>query len=123
MENIGDSIYNMSKSVIYKHDKNITYHPKASEDIVELANLTRSFLTAIRSKTVVYVNNEDLNQALELENVINEFRRNVHKAARSRMQNGEDVRGELLFLDIIKYMEHIGDNCLNIMQALNQLEP
>jgi phosphate:Na+ symporter len=123
MENIGDSIYNMSKSVIYKHDKNITYHSKATADIAELADLTRSFLTVIRAKTVIYVNNEELNQALELENIINEFRRNVHKAARSRMQNGEDVRGELLFLDIIKYMEHIGDNCLNIMQALNQLEP
>jgi phosphate:Na+ symporter len=69
----------------------------------------------------VNVTEEELKQAFELESIINEFRRSVHKAARSRMQQGEDVRGELLFLDLIKYMEHIGDSCLNIMQALNQI--
>ncbi len=121
MENVADSIYNMAKSVQYKYDKKIVFHPKATEHITELTTLTKSFLRTIRSKMVVYINEEELKQSYELEAVINEFRRSVHKAARSRMQQGEDVRAELLFLDFIKYMEHIGDSCLNIMQALHQI--
>jgi phosphate:Na+ symporter len=121
LENIGDSVYNMSKSVVYKFDKKVDFHPGAVEHVKELSNLTRSFLNTIRAKIVVNVTEEELKQAFELESIINEFRRSVHKAARSRMQQGEDVRGELLFLDLIKYMEHIGDSCLNIMQALNQI--
>jgi phosphate:Na+ symporter len=121
MENIGDSVFNISLSEQYMCDKKITLHSKATEDISKLSELTKSFLTLIRSKMVIFINEEELKKAYELEVNINEFRRSVHKAARARMQQGEDVRGELLFLDLVKYMEHIGDSCLNIMQALNQI--
>lgn len=121
LENTADSIYNMSKAVQHKYDKKISISKAGLADIAELTKLTKSFLDKIRSKIGTYINADELNQANELEAIINEFRRRVHKAARLRMQQGEDVRGELLFLDFVKYMEQIGDSCLNIMQAQNQL--
>lgn len=122
LENIADSIYNMSKAVQHKYDKKITLNAAAMDDINKLTDLTRSFLTKIHSKINSYINVEELKLAYELEMEINEFRRTVNKAARLRMQKGEDVRSELLFLDLVKYLEHIGDSCLNIMQAQNQLK-
>jgi phosphate:Na+ symporter len=121
LENIADSNYNISKAIQHKYDKQIVLSIKAIEDIRKLTQLTNTFLDSIRTNIVRYISNEDLQKAHELETVINELRRSIHKEARSRMQQGSDVRSELLFLDLVKYLEHIGDNCLNIMQALNQL--
>lgn len=121
LENIADSNYNISKAIQHKYDKQIQLNNQAMQDINNLTRLTDSFLDSIRTHIVSYVNAEELQKANDLEEIINEQRRTIHKAARSRMQQGSDVRSELLFLDLVKYLEHIGDNCLNIMQALNQL--
>ncbi len=122
LENIGDCNYNISKAIRHKHDKKILLSHQASEDINKLSGLTKSFLDKTRASINGGISSEELQQAFELESVINELRRTIHKASRSRMQQGEDVRGEMLFLDLVKYLEHIGDNCLNIMQALNQIK-
>lgn len=122
LENIADSIYNLSKAIQHKYDNKITINDAAMADVEKLTSLTRSFLTKISAKIGSYINTEELKASYELEADINEFRRSVNKAARLRMQKGEEVRGELLFLDLVKYMEHIGDSCLNIMQAQNLLK-
>lgn len=121
LENIGDSIYNMSKAIQHKYEKKIQIVEPAVADLEQLVKLTRSFLRNTGSKIVRYINADELQQAHAQEEFINENRRTMHKAARVRMQKGSDVRSELLFLDLVKYLEHIGDNCLNIMQALNQI--
>ena len=121
LENIADSNYNISKAIQHKYDKQIQLSNQAISDIDKLTQLTTAFLDNIRTHINCYINAEELQKAHELEAVINELRRSIHKEARSRMQQGSDVRSELLFLDLVKYLEHIGDNCLNIMQALNQL--
>lgn len=121
LENIADNNYNMSKAIHHKFEKKIQMNDKAIEDITKLVSLTRTFLRDICMNMVKYISAIELDRAKEQESEINELRRSVHKAARSRMQQGSDVRSELLFLDLVKYLEHIGDNCLNIMQALNQI--
>ncbi len=105
----------------YKYDKKIKLQEKADSDIQHLAMLTKSFLGNLKTNILSHINQGNLRQAYELENVINSKRRSIHNETRDRMQKGSDVRSELLFLDIVKYLEHIGDNSLNIMQALNQL--
>jgi phosphate:Na+ symporter len=121
LENIADSIYNISKAIQHKYDKKILITAPAIKDIHKLTTMTNAFLEKVRTNNIAYITDEELKKAFELEKEINELRRSMHKASRSRMQQGEDVRSELLFLDLVKYLEHIGDNCLNVMQALNQL--
>lgn len=121
LENIADSIYNISKAIQHKYDKKILITALAIKDIHKLTTMTNAFLEKVRTNNIAYITDEELKKAFELEKEINELRRSMHKASRSRMQQGEDVRSELLFLDLVKYLEHIGDNCLNVMQALNQL--
>ncbi len=121
LENIGDCNYNISKAIQHKYDKQILMNSQAIEDISKLTNLTKTFLEHMRANTVSNITTDNLQSGVLQEDVINELRRSIHKEARSRMQKGSDVRGELLFLDLVKYLEHIGDNCLNIMQAQNQL--
>lgn len=121
LENIADSNYNISKAIQHKYDKRIQLNDRAMLDISKLTTLTKTFLQHMRANIVSNIDAEELQKGIEQEEVINELRRSIHKEARSRMQKGSDVRSELLFLDLVKYLEHIGDNCLNVMQAQNQL--
>ena len=48
--------------------------------------------------------------------------RNILKqSASKRLQSGSNVRAELLYIDIVRHVEQIGDHCLNIVQSLAKL--
>jgi phosphate:Na+ symporter len=121
LENIGDSNSNLCLTLQHKYEKKILLHPQAEADILSLSKLIETFIDKLKNNIVNHIGDDILNDAYNLEEIINEMRRSVRKAARVRMQEGSDVRSELLFLDLVKYLEHIGDNSLNIMQALNQM--
>jgi phosphate:Na+ symporter len=59
--------------------------------------------------------------AVDLENKINKMRNILKQSASSRLQSGGDVKAELLYIDIVRHVEQIGDHCLNITESLNRL--
>ena len=61
---------------------------------------------------------EKLELARELEDGIDAFRKDLKKVARKRLEGGADVKAELLYIDIVRTIEHIGDNCFNISEIL-----
>jgi phosphate:Na+ symporter len=54
--------------------------------------------------------------------IINNARDVYKKSSRKRLKASGHVKGELLFIDFIKHLEHIGDHSLNISQALHNLQ-
>ena len=56
-----------------------------------------------------------------MENEINQMRDSLSKSARKRIQKGSNVKSELLYMDLVKNLENIGDNSLNIAQALRMM--
>ncbi|NLA93059.1 MAG: hypothetical protein GX842_06480, partial [Spirochaetales bacterium] len=39
----------------------------------------------------------------------------------ARLQEGSDVKAELLFIDVVRHVEQIGDHCLNIVESVARL--
>ena len=58
---------------------------------------------------------------MDLETEIDNQRIILRKKAQYRLQEGENVKGELLYIDIVRHMEHIGDYAMNIAEALRHL--
>ena len=54
----------------------------------------------------------------QLEDGIDAFRKDLKKVARKRLESGADVKAELLYIDVIRRIENIGDNCFNISESL-----
>jgi phosphate uptake regulator len=86
-----------------------------------LISKVRSFIAVYREHMPEAITRAQLDSAIDLERDIDESRRRLFRSSRKRMQEGSDVRGELVDLDIIRYLEHIGDSALNIMQALHMI--
>jgi phosphate:Na+ symporter len=59
--------------------------------------------------------------ASELENRIDQSRNRLRKMGRKRIEAGQDVKTELLFIDLVRRIENLGDYCYGITQSLAQM--
>lgn len=121
LESIGDSCYNLMVLADRSRRKKRTLTSQGREDLSEYITLVDEFLGFITDHLNEHLSKEEFEKAYELEKQIDSFRNTLKKKARKRIQKGEDVKTELLYIDVVRHIERMGDYCLNIAQALRQI--
>jgi phosphate:Na+ symporter len=121
IESISDSCYKLIILVQRRYKKKLTLHKKADNEIKDYSDIIIDFVKFFKANINKHLDGEGLATAYNFEHKINDNRNKLKKASQKRLQNGADVNSELLYLDILKNFEHIGDNSLNIAQALRQI--
>ena len=121
IENISDSCYKLIWLAQKKYNSKIELHDNASSEIADYAKVIFNFITFFKDNINQHLQNNDIQKAYDFENKINEYRDRLKKSSQQRLQNGADVNSEILYLDLLKNFEHIGDNSLNIAQALRNV--
>lgn len=121
LENIGDSCFKLMILTERKYDKKIKLHDKAMEEYNDITALIAESMALYKQNMNEHLEAKVLEVAYKLEVKMNNLRDNLKKAAQHRLQAGSDVQSELLYLDLLKHFEHIGDNNLNIAQALRNV--
>ncbi len=121
LESIGDSCYNMVLLTERRYDKKIEVNKKAIEELTPYIAVVRQYIDHINTNINRHISDEDLQKAIELEGEVDGYRNTLKKSSRKRIKGGENVKAELLYIDIVRHMEKIGDHLLNIAQALRQL--
>ena len=94
-----------------------------NKEILDLYKLVEEFNhwnNSFISMNIKAMNEQDLAKSIKYENEIDEIRNQLLDSSQSRLSKGSDAKSELLFMDIVKHLEHIGDYSLNISQALEQ---
>ncbi len=120
MESIGDSCFTLGLLCQRRNHKNITLPRQALDDLAPYADLVQEFMTFTKGHLNEPLSDTLLSEAYNLENEIDRFRKKLKRTAQDRLQEGAEVKGELLYIDMLQYIEHIGDYCLNISEALRQ---
>lgn len=121
LENIGDSCFKLMILTEKKYNKNIQLHKKAMEEFNDFTSLLVESMALYKQRMNEHLEKQVLDLAYKLEVKMNNLRDNLKKAAQHRLQEGSEVKSELLYLDLLKHFEHIGDNNLNIAQALRNV--
>ncbi len=121
LESIGDSCYNLILLSQRRYDKKIKFDKDAISEIKPYTVLVEQFLRYNRERFNRHLSSSEYKKALELEKAIDDCRDTYKKASRKRLKGGSSVKSELLYLDFLKHLEHIGDHSLNISQALRQI--
>ena len=121
LENIGDSCYKLMLLTERKYDGKIQLHTKALEEFNDFTSLLAESMELYKLRMNEHLEKQVLDMVFKLEKKMNNLRDNLKKATQYRLQNGSNVKAELLYLDLLKHFEHIGDNNLNIAQALRQV--
>lgn len=122
LENMTDDCYTMGLLLQRSIEKEMIF---AEEDMVRLhpyIDLAHRFLDFIRVNINQHMNEEQLSVAQVLEDQIDLMRKNLKKLARKRLESGANVKAELLYIDLVRNVEKIGDRAFSISEALAQTQ-
>ena len=122
LENIGDSCFKLMLLTERKYNSKIKLHTKAREEFEDFASMLSESMALYKNRMNVHLEKQVLEMVYRLEEKMNNLRDNLKEATQQRLQEGSDVKAELLYLDLLKHFEHIGDYSLNIAQALRQIQ-
>ena len=96
------------------------FEQKDMDRLHPYVDLVEQLLNFVNANINRPLSKEGFKEAQELEDRIDMFRKNLKKVARKRLEEGADVKTELLYIDMVRDMEKIGDRAYSISEALSQ---
>ena len=123
LESVGDSTLNLFLQ-LDRLENNMKFNDQMNNEIIELYSIVEEFNNwnnSFISMNIKAMSEEELKKSIKYENKIDQMRNDLIDSSRNRLSKGSDAKSELLFMDIVKHLEHVGDYSLNISQALEQL--
>lgn len=119
-EDICDCCYRLALSARRDYRKRYDLSPTARDEIMSMAKAVIQFMEFYQEALKRRITAADMEIAFQLENMIDQSRKQLRKGAIQRMQDTTQVKGEVLYIDVINNMEKIGNHSLNILQTLRQ---
>lgn len=118
IESIGDSCYNLSRTIDHKRRDNKEFTKEQYEHIHHMFELSNNALTQMIMLVEDMSQMVDVNKSFNIENEINNFRKQL------KSQNIADINNKLYdyqtgvyYMDIIGECEKLGDYVVNVVEA------
>lgn len=118
LENMSDNCFSSAKLIEKSIEKKMKIKQEDMDRMIPYMELARQFLQFIYININKQLDENKLAMAAELEQQIDDYRKDLKKVARKRLELGADVKAELLYIDIVRQIEKIGDNCFSIAGCL-----
>ena len=119
LESMTDDCYSVALLLNRSIEKNMVFPQEDLERLDPYVSLIEQFVEFIRAHINQHLNSAQLEEAKNLEDQIDFLRKNLKKVARKRLESGADVKSELLYIDLARHLEKIGDRAFSISEALN----
>ena len=122
LESMADGCLSIAVQIRKTVEKNMPFRPKDLERLIPYFELSRQLLQFIYKNVskIQKLSKEQFDYASELENEIDAERKELKKVARKRLESGADVKAELLYLDIVRQIEKLGDRCFDMADELGK---
>jgi len=119
LENLSDEncslMYTVKK---YVSGQNYDSNSMRSKEIEDYLERVRTFYEHICISFTVGFSQEDKNAGEEIEQKIDDTKKELKHASRKRLEEGSDVKSELQYIDIVRKIERAGDYVYAIMQSV-----
>ena len=123
LEEICDCCHRMTDKAVRRYRKNRVIDKSNEADVVQFAQLVEQIISFYRSRITTGVTAADMETVISLDKQIDVKRSQLRKSSvRRMMQDGDAVKAELIYIDIINTFERIGNHARNILQSLPQAE-
>jgi phosphate:Na+ symporter len=120
LEDIGDCCHRLVQLAHRKYRKNRVLPQETLREIKVFSEQILDFMelyqTHLKDGSI-----PKIQKAEEIEDRIDASRKSLRKNAVKRMQDKENLKAEMIYVDILNEMERIGNDSLNIVQALNNV--
>lgn len=121
LEDITDDCFSLVLLLQKAGDRGLELDADELESLGPYAMLVEDSLRFVKDNINRRISDEQLAVASELENSIDDFRSALKKKARKRLQTGANVKAELLYMDIVRHIEKVGDHAYGVAHALREL--
>ena len=118
LESMSDDCLSIGVRLKRIFEKNYIFPEEDFERLIPYLELARQILHFIYKNIDKVLSKEQLDFASELETQIDAERKALKKVVRKRLEAGADVRPELLYMDLVRQIEQIGDRCFSIAEQL-----
>ena len=121
LESVTDSCFNLVMLGQKRFQQNWKFDETTDGELRQYQNLVQEFLNYVRDRMDRTLTKAEMQKANEFEEQINTWRNHLTNLVQGRLsEENADVRMELLILEKIRHLEHIGDYCTNIAEAYHQ---
>jgi phosphate:Na+ symporter len=121
LESVTDSCYNLIILSQRQFHQGWEFDTEIATELTDYESLVHQFLIYIRDRMDRTLTKAEMQQANDYEFQINEWRNKLSQSVQNHLNEGKgDVKQELLVLEKIRHLEHIGDYCTNIAEAYHQ---
>ena len=120
IENITDDCCSIAIHLKRSIEKNMQFDKADMDALQPYVDLVERLLNFVNAHINRPLSPEEMAQAAETENKIDSFRKELKKVARKRLEEGADVKAELLYIDLVRNIEKIGDRAYSISEALTR---
>ncbi len=119
LEEIGDCCHRMTNRAVRRYKKDRLVTELAEKEVVQFGKLVERFIDLYSTKLSGEVSAADMEITLDFEKAISEKRNELRRRSVNRMiDSPENVKPELLYLDIVNTFERIANHSRNVMQGL-----
>jgi phosphate:Na+ symporter len=122
LESIGDSCYNLARSVVRRRDANIVFTPEQEANVDKMLALTRAAMDGMVADMHKPVPSpDDMQHAYERERAINTLRTALREENIGNVQQGKyTYQSGTIYMDMIHECEKLGDFIINVLEARNE---
>ena len=121
LESVTDSCFNLALLSQRRYNQKWVFDAATDKDLRDYQSIVQEFLDYVRDRMDRTLTKAEMQKANEFEEQINNYRNSLSQMVQDRLSDGKaDVRTELLILEKIRHLEHIGDYCTNIAEAYHQ---
>jgi phosphate:Na+ symporter len=118
IEEMSDECYSISRLLEKSVRKNRIFRKEEMDELVPYVYHVEQFLSLLQMQLSNKSTAELAVQTMELEEKINSTRKRLRKLSRKRIQAGMDVQTELIFIDLVRRIERLGDYCASITSEI-----
>jgi len=118
LENMTDDCCSMSFLLENGVKKGRVFEKKGMDALTPYLVMVKDFLNLVHENFGRTMSDETLKKADKLENDIDRYRNKLRKLSRKRLESGKDVKTELLYIELVRRIEKLGDYCYEISETL-----
>lgn len=111
LESASDECFSIAELMVKKSRRDLKFDEEAALSLKPYGEAVKQFFDFITSNLDRGLDATEFGKAGEIENQIDSFKKELKKMARKRLNAGADARTELLYIDLVRHFEKIGD-CL-----------
>ncbi|MDR2398021.1 MAG: Na/Pi cotransporter family protein [Spirochaetaceae bacterium] len=121
LEDVIDGCFSMGLLLERSVKKDLNFKPKELDALMPYMGMVEASLRFVQDHLGHPLSPEQAAYAKDLEGDIDRSRNKLRKLGRKRIEAGQNVKTELLFIDVVRRVENLGDYCYDIAVALSTL--